>query len=198
MINSPRSFYMTYAGFFARFFALCIDSFFVWFISSFFLFSLFTAPVGVIISLLYFVIFETSEMRATPGKLFMGIAVVRADGSRLDAKAALIRFFSIWITRLTLGIGYLIALFTEKKQTVHDFIADTVVVEGHYSDMNLWQAWLKQFRVFFADDKGGVKTIEAAPSIPSTSLEELYNLHQKGILTDEEYQAKKEEYLRRL
>ena len=186
---------MTYAGFWARFAALCIDSFFVWLISGFFMFSMFTAPLGIIISLLYFIVFETSELRATPGKVFMNIALVSSNGNRLDAKQAFIRFFSVWITRLTIGIGYLIALFTEKKQTVHDFIADTVVVEGKFSDLNLWQAWIKQMRLFMADSEGSKKTIETNPH---SSLEELYNLHQKGILTDEEYQQKKEEYLKRL
>jgi uncharacterized RDD family membrane protein YckC len=190
---------MIYAGFFTRFFALCIDSFIVWIVCGIFLRSMFTAPIGVIISLLYFVVFETSELRATPGKFIMGIAVVRRDGSRLDVKHALIRFFSIWLTRLTAGIGYLIALFTERKQTMHDFIADTVVVKGEFSDLGLWDGWVKQLKVIFSDTAGSSsEATNTSTRNPHTSLEELYNLYQKGILTEDEYKIKKEEYLKRL
>jgi len=38
------------------------------------------------------------------------------------------RFFARIISGLTLGIGYLMVAFTEKKQALHDMIAGTLVL----------------------------------------------------------------------
>jgi uncharacterized RDD family membrane protein YckC len=78
---------------------------------------------------LYFAGMESSERQATFGKAAMSLRVTNLDGQRLSFGHATGRFFSKIITGLIpLGIGYIMAGFTEKKQALHDMIAGTVVV----------------------------------------------------------------------
>ena len=85
--------------------------------------------VGIVLGLLYYGGFHSSESQATPGKLLIGIKVARGEGDRLTPMRAGARFLATYINLLTLGIGWLIAAFTERKQALHDFICDTVVVD---------------------------------------------------------------------
>jgi hypothetical protein len=62
--------------------------------------------------------------------------------------------------------------------------------------LGLWDGWVNQLKVIFSDKTKS--SSEATMRNPHTSLEELYNLYQKGILTEDEYKVKKEEYLKRL
>jgi uncharacterized RDD family membrane protein YckC len=65
---------------------------------------------------------------ATPGKMAVGIKVVRADGSRVTYLRAFARYFAKALSGLILGIGYLMAAFDEEKRGLHDHICDTRVV----------------------------------------------------------------------
>ncbi|MBC7714903.1 MAG: RDD family protein [Rhizobacter sp.] len=209
---------MNYAGFWRRFAALFIDGVIVFLISMILIIPFWVQPLGFIVAIFYHVVFEVSPLRATPGKALMGIAVVKSNGSKLTIKDSVIRFVISILSSAILCIGYLMNLFTEKRQTLHDFVADTVVIEEKFAEHNFWQIFLEQSKIIFASANSnsyqgsessynnGHPDIEvkATPAqsherpVSSASLEELYNLHQKGILTDEEYKAKKEEYLKRL
>lgn len=79
--------------------------------------------LGGIISGVYYVSLETSEKQATWGKQIVGIKVTDLNGNRLTAGRAIGRWFAKIITGCTCGIGLLMPLFTEKKQTLHDMIA---------------------------------------------------------------------------
>lgn len=195
---------MIYAGFWRRFAALLIDGFFIWLISAFFMSTLIFAPIVLVLSFFYFPIFNSSVIRATPGKYLLGMAVVKPDESRIDFKTAIIRHLMGYVSSFLICFGYLMALFTDKKQTLHDYVADTVVVEGKYSDLNLWQAWLAQLKYVFNSDSAFAspessdkRTIVVGPNTRQ-SLEDLYELYKKGILSEDEYKNKKEEYLRKL
>ena len=80
--------------------------------------------IHIPISMAYHVGFNIA-MQATPGKLLVGLRVVREDGSRLEFPRALLRFVA---EPLSLGTGYLVALFTPSGQALHDIVAGTVVV----------------------------------------------------------------------
>ncbi len=77
---------------------------------------------------LYSALFESSVYQATPGKMAVGIKVVDLEGNQLTFGRATGRYFATVITGLTLGIGYIMAGFTEKKQALHDMIAGTLVI----------------------------------------------------------------------
>lgn len=87
-------------------------------------------PVAFLAYLLYFVILESGPQQATVGKLILGIKLVHAQtGQRISFGQSLGRFlvkhlFSGWF----FCIGFLMALFTDKKQALHDLAAGTVVI----------------------------------------------------------------------
>ncbi len=86
--------------------------------------------IMIVAAWLYEAILTSSAHGATWGKQAMGLRVLRADGARLSFGRATARYFSKAIVTplLPLFIGYLRAAFTRRKQALHDFIADTVVV----------------------------------------------------------------------
>ncbi len=82
----------------------------------------------LVLQCLYFSLFESSEKQATIGKLIVGIQVVNYDGKRIQFGTALGRFFAKILSTLSLYIGFLMALWTDKKQTLHDKMTNTLVV----------------------------------------------------------------------
>jgi uncharacterized RDD family membrane protein YckC len=192
---------MIYAGFWKRFAALIIDAIFVWVISVVCILPYFIPPLGLIIYVVYHVVFETSPLRGTPGKALMKIALVKNNGSLLTIKDSLIRFAVSFLSSALFCLGYFMSLFTLKRQTLHDMVADTVVIEEVFAEQNFWEIFITQAKIIFKSDNFNDSPSEGRTftrPFNSQSLEELYNLHQKGILTDEEYKNKKEEYLKRL
>ena len=63
----------------------------------------------------------------TPGKAFLGVAVVRDDGGRLRAGAAIVRWLGYWLSGI-LFLGYLWILVDNRRQAWHDKLAHTLVV----------------------------------------------------------------------
>jgi uncharacterized RDD family membrane protein YckC len=80
------------------------------------------------ISVVYYVYF-TAYGGQTPGKMALRIKVVRSDGSPLTLGRAFYReVVGKFVSGIILGIGYLMVAFDEKKQGLHDRMADTYVV----------------------------------------------------------------------
>lgn len=71
----------------------------------------------------------TALYGATPGKMALGLRVVRLDGDRVDWLTAFMReVVGKTLSALPLGLGYLWAFFHPRRQAWHDLIADTLVV----------------------------------------------------------------------
>ncbi|TAG15737.1 MAG: RDD family protein [Cytophagia bacterium] len=85
--------------------------------------------IGLAVSGTYFILMESSERQATVGKLAMGIKVTDLNGQRITRMAAFIRFIGKIVSGIILLIGYIMAAFTEKKQALHDIIANTLVLK---------------------------------------------------------------------
>ena len=62
----------------------------------------------------------------TPGKRFLGVRVMRADGQRLKLRNAVLRQIGYYISTI-LYLGFIWILFDNKRQGFHDKIADTIV-----------------------------------------------------------------------
>lgn len=75
--------------------------------------------------------FFLKRFAATPGKLALGLRVVRPDGQPLTHGQIVLRFLAekILSKGVTFGIGYVVCAFDEEKRTLHDFIAGTRVVK---------------------------------------------------------------------
>jgi uncharacterized RDD family membrane protein YckC len=83
---------------------------------------------GMILNWLYFALFESSARQASLGKMALGLRVTDLDGRRLSFARASGRYFATLLSKLVLGIGFLMIAFTEKKQGLHDMLAGTLVV----------------------------------------------------------------------
>ncbi len=77
----------------------------------------------------YFAWLHSRPAQATWGKMAVGIKVARSDGSRISFWRGIARYFALFLSALPLGIGFLMAAFTERKQALHDMLCDTVVVD---------------------------------------------------------------------
>ena len=89
---------------------------------------LFMYLILVIVTWLYFAILESGTRQGTLGKMAMGIIVTDIDGDRLSFAKATVRYFGRYASSLFLMFGYALAAFTNRKQALHDFVANTVVV----------------------------------------------------------------------
>ena len=71
----------------------------------------------------------------TPGKLFLGLKVVRTDGSPLGYGRSLARWACYFISSLVFGLGFIWIAFHPQKRGWHDLICDTRVVRlGHWRE----------------------------------------------------------------
>ena len=86
--------------------------------------------ISTLISWLYYSLMESSARQATVGKMALGIKVTDTDGRRITFGRATGRYFAKILSGLILGIGFLMAAFTEKKQALHDILASTLVLKG--------------------------------------------------------------------
>lgn len=65
---------------------------------------------------------------ATPGKMALGLKIVRADLSPISYQRAFCRYLGEILSAAILLIGYIIAAFDDEKRTLHDYICDTRVL----------------------------------------------------------------------
>ena len=78
---------------------------------------------------LYEAFMMSSEWQATVGKRVMSIVVTDLGGRRISFGRATGRHFAKYLSAFLLGIGFIMAAFTSKKQALHDIIAETLVVK---------------------------------------------------------------------
>jgi uncharacterized RDD family membrane protein YckC len=87
------------------------------------------AVVSVLIQWLYHAYLESGEKQATWGKQALGLYVTDLMGHPITFGRASGRFFAKMVTgMIPLGIGYIMAGFTERKQALHDMIASCLVL----------------------------------------------------------------------
>jgi uncharacterized RDD family membrane protein YckC len=92
-----------------------------------FIFLFFLVAVGG--GWLYFALLESSEWQATAGKKALGLEVTDMNGAKVSFGRASGRYFGKMISQLIpLGVGFILAGFTEKKQALHDMISGCLVL----------------------------------------------------------------------
>ena len=67
------------------------------------------------------------KFAATPGKMAIGLQVLRPDGTKLSVGRAVGRYFAKMLSSIILAIGYIMAGFDSEKRALHDMICDTRV-----------------------------------------------------------------------
>ena len=88
--------------------------------------------VNLLITWMYYALLQSGPRQATIGKMALGIIVIDVNGSRMTFARASLRYFSKIISSFIMMIGYIMAAFTEKKQALHDIIANTYVVKKEH------------------------------------------------------------------
>ena len=89
----------------------------------------FTAATGVIIaSWMYFALMESSPRQGTLGKMAMNIKVTNEEGGQISFLQATGRYFARTLLSGILFIGYIMILFTDKQQGLHDILARCLVL----------------------------------------------------------------------
>jgi uncharacterized RDD family membrane protein YckC len=84
------------------------------------------ASMGLVIG---YEIYFLRKFDATPGKMALGLKVLRADGSKLTVGRIVGRYYAAILSALPLLIGFIMAGFDEEGRTLHDRICDTRVVK---------------------------------------------------------------------
>jgi uncharacterized RDD family membrane protein YckC len=77
---------------------------------------------------LYYALSESSSLQATLGKKILGLAVTDEKGRRITFGRATGRYFGKILSGFPIGAGFIMAAFTEKKQALHDQLADCLVI----------------------------------------------------------------------
>jgi uncharacterized RDD family membrane protein YckC len=90
---------------------------------------LLVALITFALNIWYFAFFHSAFSLATPGKMIVGIKVVRSHGEPISFLRGVGRVFATIPSTLLLFAGYLMAAFTDRKRALHDMISDTVVVD---------------------------------------------------------------------
>jgi len=82
----------------------------------------------ILLPWIYYAIFESSNLKATPGKIALGMIVTDVYQKKISFGVATTRYFGKFISSAIIGIGFIMAAFTQKRQALHDIFANTVVI----------------------------------------------------------------------
>jgi uncharacterized RDD family membrane protein YckC len=130
--KKPKEYALEYAGFWIRLGAGVIDLLilgaFIGLLAYFFPAIIIWLTTGIIVSVFYCLGFWVWRGQ-TPGKIAVGIKVIRTDSSPVKWQCAVRRCLGYVVSALTLFIGFIWVAFDGRKQGVQDKIADTYVVK---------------------------------------------------------------------
>ena len=87
--------------------------------------------VWPVVAILYSVLTTGGPNSATPGMRFMGIEVRTIRGERMYYGLALLHVLGFWFSMAILTpLILLVALFTDRKQLLHDLVLGTIAVRA--------------------------------------------------------------------
>ena len=89
---------------------------------------LFFNPYFAAVHWLYYTLLEASPKQATIGKFTLGLKVTDLRGKRITMWQSNLRYFSKLLSILPVCLGFFLILTTRRHQTLHDYVARTVVV----------------------------------------------------------------------
>jgi uncharacterized RDD family membrane protein YckC len=84
--------------------------------------------LALMLGWIYYASMESSAWQATLGKKILGLKVTDLSGNRITFARASGRFFGKILSGMILGIGFLMAGFTARKQALHDILAGCLVL----------------------------------------------------------------------
>ena len=79
---------------------------------------------------LYFAALESSSVQSTLSGRILGLRVTDLDGEPISFNRATVRHFAMYLSAVTpFAVGYLMAFWTRRRQTLHDYVSSTLVVK---------------------------------------------------------------------
>ncbi|MEZ6041360.1 MAG: RDD family protein [Planctomycetaceae bacterium] len=82
-----------------------------------------------VVYIIYCGLLEGSAMQGTLGKRLVGVRVTDENGDRLSIARSFGRNFTKIVSYLPLGLGFIWAIWSRRKQGWHDMIARTLVIK---------------------------------------------------------------------
>lgn len=124
-----------YAGFWRRTAAVMIDWLIISLIGTWVVTPVFPEALGAYAAFVispsvafYFIAFEISPLQATPGKLLMRIKVTDMHGARMSVLGTIVRTAAALLSVFTLGLGFMLAGVSARRQALHDMVTRSLVV----------------------------------------------------------------------
>jgi uncharacterized RDD family membrane protein YckC len=137
-MNEPHLASAEFGGFWIRFFALLVDSAVIALGMALIIAGAAAALGGEMLPLaliaawafafLYWPVMQASPLQATVGKAVLGMRITGYQGSRISFLRSLGRELAKILSSAVFMVGYIIAGFTARKQSLHDLVASTYVV----------------------------------------------------------------------
>ena len=79
---------------------------------------------------LYFAGLESSQLQSTLSGRILGLRVTDLAGEPISFNRATVRHFAMYFSAVTpFAIGYLMAFWTKRRQTLHDYVSSTLVLK---------------------------------------------------------------------
>jgi Predicted membrane protein/domain len=73
-------------------------------------------------------IFFIHKYSTTLGKMALKLEIIAENGEKISASQIWLRSFVRLISGNFLYLGFVLALFTQKRQTLHDYFAKTIII----------------------------------------------------------------------
>jgi uncharacterized RDD family membrane protein YckC len=128
----PAVFGIDYAGFWIRLLAALVDAIPITIMSL--LIQLVTEDIAsglllrLLISATYHIGFWVAADGATPGKMAMGIKIMKTNGELIGVGTAILRYVGYFVSAAVFLLGFVMIGLSPQKRGLHDYIAQTVVV----------------------------------------------------------------------
>jgi uncharacterized RDD family membrane protein YckC len=145
-----------------------------------------------------------------PGKAVVGLRVIKTDGSAMNTGTMFIRgLLGLVCGLIPLYLDDLWMLWDKDAQTLHDKLADTVVVKANGSEKIVERGSLGPLPpgyerpayappVQFGSSSPPPAATAPASKEPADALRQLDDLKTRGLITEEEYQNKRKDIIDRM
>jgi uncharacterized RDD family membrane protein YckC len=85
--------------------------------------------IGFVVDFVYTIFFMSGAPQATLGMRAMRLKLTKESGGSTELGALFLRYFVSIFSSLFLKLGYIYAVLDSRNQTVHDYVARTIVVD---------------------------------------------------------------------
>lgn len=82
-----------------------------------------------LISFFYFSFFISTSLSSTLGQFFLKMKVVDHEENHITLPISIGRYFAMYLSFLSLGLGLFMALYNPNRQTLHDKLCKTFVID---------------------------------------------------------------------